>query len=63
MLLNVWGVIWPEPEEDLGIRCRHRRAEGTRTQAAGMASRRELRAVDSHAHVHGGAECTTAVLP
>ena len=53
MLLNVWGIIWPNQKKILGIVPATDEEKATRPQGRRLASRVELRAVDPDAHVHG----------
>ena len=61
MLLNVWGIIWPNQKKILGIVPATDEEKAKARKAAGMASRVEFRAVDPDAHVHGCGQPRAAV--
>ncbi len=53
MLLNVWGVIWPQPKEAAGHRSRDRRGEGEGAPPRIPGIAREHDALDPDALLHG----------
>ena len=61
MLLNVWGIIWPNQKKILGSEARDRRREGQGPQGSRHGLARELRALDPDAHVHGIGEPRAAI--